>query len=188
MAATLGGTGFSSMTRMFHRCYTLPEHSRPASGRLGRTAYSPAVSTTEPQEYAGQQLGMPAAGPGSMAPLWRRAIGLLLDWGLVQLLSALAFGAQLGAGGVQAFVPLGILAVLNVLSITAFAATPGQALLGMQVLQVRPGSFPLQVLIRTVLLCLFVPAVLSDRHGRGFHDAAAGTVIVRRGGVRSERA
>lgn len=180
MAPTLEGTGFSSMTRMFHRCYTLPEGGRPTSARLGRTAYSPAVSTTEPQEYAGEQLGMPAAGPGSMAPLWRRAIGLLLDWVLVQLLSVLAFGAELGAGGMEAFVPLAVLAVLNVLSITAFAATPGQALLGLQVLQVRTGSFPLQVLVRTALLCLFVPAVLSDRHGRGFHDAAAGTVIVRR--------
>lgn len=115
-----------------------------------------------------------------MAPLWRRALGLLVDWVLVQVVAVLAFGAELGAGGVQSFVPLGILAVLNVLSITAFAATPGQALLGLQVLQVKPGSFPLQVVVRTLLLCLFLPAVLSARDGRGFHDAIAGTVIVRR--------
>lgn len=115
-----------------------------------------------------------------MAPLWRRALGLLVDWALVQLLARVAFGADLGAGGAQSFVPLGLLAVLNILSITAFAATPGQALFGLQVLQVRAGSFPLQVVLRTVLLCLFVPAVLTDRHGRGLHDAAAGTVIVRR--------
>lgn len=123
---------------------------------------------------------MPAAGPGSMAPLWRRALGLLVDWAVVQLLARLAFGVDLGAGGAQSFVPLGLLAVLHVLGITAFAATPGQALLGLQVLQVRSGSFPLQVVLRTALLCLFVPAVLTDRHGRGLHDAAAGTVIVRR--------
>lgn len=115
-----------------------------------------------------------------MAPLWRRALGLLVDWVIAQLISVVAFGAELGAGGAQSFVPLGVLAVINILSITAFAATPGQALLRLQVLQVRPGSFPLQVVIRTALLCLFIPAVLSDRNGRGFHDAAAGTVIVRR--------
>lgn len=115
-----------------------------------------------------------------MAPLWRRALGLLVDWVIAQLISMVAFGAELGAGGAQSFVPLGILAVINILSITAFAATPGQALLRLQVLQVRPGSFPLQVVIRTALLCLFIPAVLSDRNGRGFHDAGAGTVIVRR--------
>jgi len=134
----------------------------------------------EPQSYAGEHLGMPAAGPGSMAPLWRRALGLLVDWVLVQVVAGLAFGAELGAGGVQSFVPLGILAVLNVLSITAFAATPGQALFGLHVLQLKPGSFPLQVVVRTLLLCLFLPAVLSARDGRGFHDAIAGTVIVRR--------
>jgi hypothetical protein len=115
-----------------------------------------------------------------MAPLWRRALGLLVDWVLAQLIAVFAFGAELGAGGAQSFVPLGVLAVINVLSITAFAATPGQALLRLQVLQVRPGSFPLQVVIRTALLCLFVPAILSDRDGRGFHDGLAGTVIVRR--------
>ncbi|KGN33138.1 transporter [Knoellia sinensis KCTC 19936] len=134
----------------------------------------------EPQGYAGEELGMPASGPGSMAPLWRRAVGLLIDWVLAQVLAVVAFGAELGAGGAQSFVPLGVLAVLNLLCVTAFAATPGHALMRLQVLQVRPGSFPLQVLIRTTLLCLFVPAVLQDAHGRGLHDAAAGTVIVRR--------
>ena len=138
------------------------------------------VSTEKKSEYAGQQLGMPASGRGSMAPLWRRALGLLVDWAIAQLISTVALGADMAAGGAQSFVPLGVLAVINILSITAFASTPGQALLRMQVLQVRPGSFPLQVVIRTALLCLFIPAILTDRHGRGFHDAAAGTVIVRR--------
>lgn len=115
-----------------------------------------------------------------MAPLWRRALGLLVDWIIAQLISTYGFGTDMGAGGAQSFVPLAVLAAINILGITAFAATPGQALLRMQVLQVRAGSFPLQVVSRTALLCLFIPAVLSDRHGRGFHDAAAGTVIVRR--------
>jgi len=115
-----------------------------------------------------------------MAPLWRRALGILVDWVIVQVIAALAFDAQLGAGGAQAFVPLALLCALNLLCVTAFAATPGQALLGLQVLQVRPGSFPAQVAIRTAMLCLVVPAVLQDKHGRGFHDALAGTVIVRR--------
>lgn len=125
---------------------------------------------------------MPATGPGSMAPLWRRAVGLLIDWVIAQLIARFAFGAVLGVGsaGADAFVPLGVLAIMNVLCITAFAATPGQAIMRLQVLQVKPGSFPLQVVIRTLLLCLFIPAVLMDTHGRGFHDGIAGTVIVRR--------
>lgn len=115
-----------------------------------------------------------------MAPFGRRVVGLLVDWIIAQLISVFAFGAELGAGGAQSFVPLGVLAAINILSITAFAATPGQALMRLQVLQVRPGSFPLQVVIRSVLLCLFIPPILTDSNGRGLHDAAAGTVIVRR--------
>jgi hypothetical protein len=33
--------------------------------------------------------------------------------------------------------------------------------------------------VRTVLLCLVLPAVVWDSSGRGLHDVAAGTVIVR---------
>jgi hypothetical protein len=34
--------------------------------------------------------------------------------------------------------------------------------------------------VRTALLCLFFPALFSDSDGRGMHDRAAGTAIVRR--------
>ena len=34
-------------------------------------------------------------------------------------------------------------------------------------------------IVRTLLLCLVVPAVVWDADGRGLHDSAAGTVIVR---------
>lgn len=40
------------------------------------------------------------------------------------------------------------------------------------------GTVP--ALARTVLLSLVLPAVVWDRHGRGLHDVAAGTVVVRR--------
>ena len=52
----------------------------------------------------------------------------------------------------------------------------GSARLGARV---RPGHFSLQVVVRTLLLCLLVPAVLTSRDGRGFHDVWAGTRIVR---------
>ena len=38
---------------------------------------------------------------------------------------------------------------------------------------------PFQVLVRTVLLCLFLPAMFWDKDGRSLHDKAAGTLIVR---------
>jgi uncharacterized RDD family membrane protein YckC len=33
--------------------------------------------------------------------------------------------------------------------------------------------------LRTALLMLLIPALISDRDGRGLHDRAAGTVVVR---------
>ena len=33
--------------------------------------------------------------------------------------------------------------------------------------------------LRTLLLCLLIPALIWDRAGRGLHDKAAGTVVVR---------
>ena len=35
------------------------------------------------------------------------------------------------------------------------------------------------VFVRTLLLCLLVPALIWDRDGRGLHDKAVGSVLVR---------
>jgi uncharacterized RDD family membrane protein YckC len=41
----------------------------------------------------------------------------------------------------------------------------------------RPVGLP-RAALRTLLLVLLVPAVVTDRDGRGLHDKAAGTVVV----------
>ena len=41
------------------------------------------------------------------------------------------------------------------------------------------------MIVRTVLLCLFLPAMFWDKDGRGLHDKSAGTVIVRTDAARS---
>ena len=38
---------------------------------------------------------------------------------------------------------------------------------------------PLQIVVRTVLLFLLVPAVIVDRDGRGLHDRLSGTAVTR---------
>lgn len=139
------------------------------------------MSGTEPtQSYAGSLLGLPPAGPGSLAPLGRRFVAILLDWFVAQGVTWAFFHQAVGQTGARSFVPLAVFAVLTVVSLAAVAATLGHWLLGLQLRQVRPGTWPLQVLIRTLLLCLFLPAVLTAKDGRGLHDVAAGTVLVRR--------
>lgn len=130
--------------------------------------------------YAGAALGLPASGSGSLARLGRRFVGVLIDWLVAQLVVFVVARDAFGAAGAASFLPLAVFAVLTVLSLSVVAATFGHYVMGLQLRQVRPGSFPLQVLVRTALLCLFLPAVLTAKDGRGLHDVLAGTVLVRR--------
>ena len=128
------------------------------------------------------RLGLPENGPGSMAPLGRRVVALCIDW-------AVSWGiAALFARGNE-FVPLAVLAVMNVILVGSIGFTIGHRLLGLQVRVLgRPGEGVVDGVIvgfwrstvRTVLLCLVIPAVVWDGDGRGLHDRAAGPVITRR--------
>lgn len=123
----------------------------------------------------------PEDAPGTpQAPTFLRRVGaVVVDWLICQGIAVLVLGTESGGGAGAAFLPLGVFAVLNIVFVSFVGSTVGHRLFGMQVWQVRPGSFPLQVVVRTVLLCLFVPAVLTASDGRSLHDYIAGTRIVR---------
>ena len=141
-----------------------------------------------PAEPSPTPSGQPSTGTGhtripghdpATASFMRRLGAVFVDWLLCQLVVVGFIGVDTSRGGVAAFAPLGLFALLNVVLVSTTGSTVGHRLFGLQVWQVRPGSFPLQVVVRTALLCLFVPAVLTSRDGRGFHDVWAGTRIVR---------
>jgi len=136
------------------------------------------VSATHPQPPG---LGLPDEGPGSLAGLGRRLVAVVIDWVLCVLVATFLFKVPYGATGPGAFAPLAIFAVENLVLVSTLGATVGHRLLGMRVGALgRPTLTPVQVLVRTVLLCLFIPAVIWGKDGRGLHDRAAGTVLVRR--------
>jgi uncharacterized RDD family membrane protein YckC len=142
----------------------------------------PGSLTREPGQYPGQRLGLPERGPGSIARFGRRLVAVFVDWTLCQLLAYLLFRVELGRGGPTSFIPLGIFAVENILLVSTLGFTVGHRLLGLAVFSMngRRASV-LQVLIRTVLLCVAIPALIWDRDARGLHDKAAATLIVRVG-------
>lgn len=131
-------------------------------------------------DYPGQRLGMPEHGPGSMARFGRRLVAILIDWALCELIAVGLLGYHPGNPGGGAFWPLAVFAVENLLLVGTLGCTVGHRLLGLRVVRAdgRPAG-PLAALVRTVLLCLAVPALIWDRDGRGLHDKAAGTRIVR---------
>jgi uncharacterized RDD family membrane protein YckC len=136
----------------------------------GRTGSRPG----EPGAYAGERLGLPESGPGSVAGFGRRLAAVAVDW-IACVLIARAFNGSPA-------LPLGVFAVENLLLLASLGSTFGMRLLGLRVLALgHPGQLPAawRVLARTVLLCLVIPAAIWDRDGRGLHDKAAGTVVVR---------
>lgn len=114
-----------------------------------------------------------------MAPLGRRIGALLIDWVLCSLVAAAFFGYRWG-GHSGSFTPLLVFVVENVLLVSLLGTTVGHRLLGLHV-QRMDGSVPGLAggTIRSLLLALVIPAVIWDSDGRGFHDKAAATVIVR---------
>ena len=142
-----------------------------------------------PADPAPTDPGMPPASAGAAGgpqavpdrPTFLRRFGaLLVDWVIAQLVVVLVLRIDTTAGGTASLAPVGVFALYTVLLLALTGgATLGHRLFGLQVWKVRSGSFTLQVVIRTLLLCLVVPALLTSRDGRGFHDVAAGTRIVR---------
>ncbi|WP_416967049.1 RDD family protein [Streptomyces sp. 4F14] len=128
--------------------------------------------------YRGKDLGLPEDGPGSLARPGRRLGALAVDWGLSVLI---AYGLITdGYSPATSNWALLVFFLLGALTVTTIGFTPGKRLFGIRVLHLPTGTVnPLRALIRTVLLCLAIPALVWDKDGRGLHDKLARTVEVR---------
>ncbi|MET8579158.1 RDD family protein [Streptomyces sp. NPDC005012] len=128
--------------------------------------------------YRGEQLGLPEHGPGSIARPGRRLGALVVDWALCMLI---AYGLITdGYGQATSNWALLIFFGLGVLTVGSVGFTPGKRLFGLRVVALASGTVvPWRAAVRTLLLCLALPALVWDRDGRGLHDRAAGTVEVR---------
>jgi uncharacterized RDD family membrane protein YckC len=134
------------------------------------------VSLRAEGDWRGRRLGLPEDGPGSVATFGRRMIAFVVDTLVSGLVAGLFTAPE--PPGLRAYVPL---AVLYVVAVRLTGQTLGMRLLGLRIIQIgsaRQVSL-LRAALRFVLLCLLIPALISDRDGRGLHDKAAGTVVVR---------
>jgi len=137
------------------------------------TASQPAQQTAT-GEWPGKRLGLPRSGPRSIGRFGRRVAALLVDWLPVYLVSYAFFGGDV-------WITLGLFALLQYLFITLVSGSIGHLILGMRVVPVAGGWVGFgRPLLRTLLLCIVIPAVIWDRDQRGMHDRFSGTVLVRR--------
>ncbi|WP_380167893.1 RDD family protein [Jannaschia sp. R86511] len=148
------------------------DSGRPA---LGGWMYGPGGPREPTQDFPGQRLGRPQHGPGSVAPMMRRVLALVVDW----LLAVLVGGTLLT--GLSSFGPLVVFGVVQVLLVGTIGFSVGHRVIGLAVTRLDSGPLgPLGALVRTALLLLVIPALVMDEDGRGLHDRAAGSVVVRR--------
>jgi hypothetical protein len=124
--------------------------------------------------WPGKQLGLPESGPRSIARIGRRLAALAIDWAIAYAISWVFFQGD-------GLAILGIFALLQWIFISTLSGSIGHLLLGLRVVPLVPAWIGVvKPLIRTVLLCLVVPAAIWDRDQRGLHDVLAKTLIVRR--------
>lgn len=134
--------------------------------------------TERPQEWRGQRLGLPSDGPGSVAPVGRRVLALLIDW--VSAMLVAGFLAPYGTDS-YALMVLVIFAVQVTVLQWLMGSSFGQRITGIAVVRVDGGRLGLLPLaLRTALICLVIPPAVWDTDTRGLHDRAARTVCVRR--------
>ncbi|MGZ4584662.1 MAG: RDD family protein [Mycobacterium sp.] len=132
--------------------------------------------------YPGERLGLPETGPGSLAPMGRRLGALMVDWLISYGLAALALRFGVFSEHTLATAVLAIWFVLGVISVRLFGFTPGQLMLGLQVVTVD-GRTPVGIVravVRGVAVGTVVPALFTDWDGRGLQDRLTATAVVRR--------
>ena len=151
---------------------------------------SSAGAATGPSEefrYPGSRLGLPEDGPGSVATWGRRVLALLIDWLLAGLIASALTGRPMWAGGNDySLMHTTVFFAMSAILTGLVGSTIGHRICSLRVAPVREGkTFPVQPgllagIIRSVLICLEIPAVIFDRERRGLHDLAAKTIVVRR--------
>ena len=151
------------------------------AGEIGSWLSGP-ESVRSTSGYAGEQLGLPQTGPGSLARMGRRLGALVIDWLMAYGLAGLGLSLGLVSVPVLSTAVLGIWFVLGVISVRLVGFTPGQYLRGLRVVSVdhRLHVGTGRALGRGLLMALVIPALFTDADGRGFQDRLTATAVVLR--------
>lgn len=131
----------------------------------------------EDSTYRGQRLGLPESGPGSMASTGRRVVALFIDWIAALLISRALVGTP--ETTLENFATLGIFAFEVTVLTWLWGSSFGQRLVGIRVVGRSRRLGLIAALLRTALICIVIPPVIWDADGRGLHDRAVDSVVIR---------
>ena len=113
--------------------------------------------------------------------LLRRLGGIAIDWVAALVLARLFLpGVEYGSG-TYALATLGIFYVEIVLLTWLTASSFGQRLVGIAVVGADGQRVGLiRLMVRTLMICLVIPALVYDSQGRGLQDILTRSVVVMR--------
>ena len=139
-------------------------------------------STSGPvHQYPGERFGLPPDGVSSVAGFGRRIGALTADWLLGYLLATLVVGGDpLGTPGFN-WVVLGVWFLITAAPVAVFGASAGMTAFGIRVASIDDNAVvgvP-RAALRTALIAVVIPPLIRDDDGRGWHDRAARTIVVR---------
>lgn len=118
--------------------------------------------------------------PGEVAGLGRRVIALLIDWLASTGVALLLVGASGYASDQTSLTTFAVFYVEVSMLTWLMYASFAQRLLGMRVVRLDGSRLGLlRSLLRTLLICLVIPPLVMDSQGRGLHDRAVGSVVIR---------
>jgi uncharacterized RDD family membrane protein YckC len=140
------------------------------------------ADATARQAYRGRSLGLPATGPGSLAPTGRRLLAFLID--LVAAVLVAGIFVHHGGHSLADRLP-GQWSVLPwaldyLLGLVLLGRSFGMYLTGLRVIRVdaaRPIG-PGRALARTALLGLLIPGLMVDSDLRGLQDRLTATAVI----------
>lgn len=145
----------------------------PGSSVPPRPPRAPGGPDDGAQRWPGERLGLPETGPRSVGRLGRRLGALAIDWALATVVSIAFFGND-------GLATLGIFAGVQVLFLVTVGGSIGHLVARLRVVPMAGGPLGFwRPVVRTLLICVVIPAVVWDPDQRGLHDRIAGTVLVR---------
>ena len=125
---------------------------------------------------------MARKGRGSLATWMVRVTALVLDWAACTLLMwGLVSAGFLPDVTYRGAITLGLFFLEATLGTMLAGGSLGQIITRIAVVRLDGEPVGLvRAVVRTVLICLVIPAVVIGVHRRGLHDLAVGTVVVKR--------
>lgn len=115
------------------------------------------------------------------ASLLRRVGAIIVDWIASMLVVGLVFSSLPYPGNEFALATLAVFFVEVTLFTWFTGSSFGQRLFGIAVVRQGGGRLRLPAFaLRTLLICLVIPAVVYDSDGRGLQDKAVGSRVVLR--------